>query len=160
MSVTSVSTTQSYAPAALPARGTVDSAVPANVADDVLPAQILYSPTRLSYDSEVRRVFFQYRDDQTGEVQREIPSRAALKLYEQQEAYREARGRQIDIADDEREAESQAASEENPRFQPRVIDGDSVSRQPSAPESTQTGERPSDERPADDDRGATTDQLV
>lgn len=144
MLITSVATIQGYASAAGQARSVSDSDSAAYYEQEPLPTQIAYSPTRLSYDAEVRRVFLQYRNAETGEVERELPSRAALKLYSQPDAEPEARGRQVDTADGTRDllGKSDAPKE----LRPKVIQLDGPSD--SGGQGAQT------------ERGGTTDQLV
>jgi len=43
---------------------------------------IQFSPTRLSFDPDLNRVFFQFRDTETGEVTREVPPRIASQAFE------------------------------------------------------------------------------
>lgn len=149
----SVATLENISPAGFSGRGDSDSS-PATYQPEPLPTQIAYSSTRLSYDSEIRRLFFQYRDTQTGEVQREIPSREALRAYEQQERRREDAARQVDQTDTGNNA---ARS----RLEVKVIDGESVSRARSVSAATETefgSDRPSADGSAS--RGGTTDQIV
>lgn len=146
----SVATLDSISSTGFAGRSDSDSS-PAIYQPDPLPTQIAYSATRLSYDSEIRRLFFQYRDTETGEVQREIPSREAMKVYEQQERGREETGREVDEADDA----------VNRRLQVRVIDGESVSQARNVTSGTKTdsgSDSASTESGAS--RGVTTDQLV
>ncbi|MFO7483861.1 hypothetical protein [Oceanibaculum nanhaiense] len=118
-----------------------------------MPTQIAYSSTRLSYDSEIRRLFFQYRDTETGEIQREIPSREAMKVYEQREQRREE-ARQVDTTDE-------AARTGSRQLEAQVISAESVSQQRAATPAAgaeSEGEGPSAD--ASSSRGITTDQLV
>lgn len=150
MLVPSVATLERISSVGLSGRSDSDSDV-AIYKTEPLPTQIAYSATRLSYDSEIRRLFFQYRDTDTGEVEREIPSREALRAYEQQERRREETGREIDEADDA----------VNRRLQVRIIDGESVSQARNVTSGTET-DSDSDRPPTDSSapRGVSTDQLV
>lgn len=146
----SVATLDPISSAGFAGRGDSDSS-PAIYQSEPLPTQIAYSATRLSYDSEIRRLFFQYRDTDTGEVEREIPSREALRAYEQQERGREETGREVNEADDA----------VNRRLQVRVIDGESVSQARNVTSGTETdsgSDSPSTDSSAP--RGVTTDQFV
>jgi len=148
--VPSVATLENISPAGFSGRSAVDSGT-ATYEPEPLPTQIAYSATRLSYDSEIRRLFFQYRDTETGEVRREIPSREALRAYEQQERGREETGREVDEVDEA----------VNRRLQVRVIDGESVSQARKVTSGTET-DSGSDSQSTDSSasRGVTTDQLV
>lgn len=149
----SVATLDPISSAGFAGRGGSDSS-PAIYQPEPLPTQIPYSATRLSYDSEIRRLFFQYRDADTGEIEREIPSREALRAYEQQERRREETGRQVD------QAES-ADDGANRRLEVKVIDGESVSQARSVASGAET-DSGSDSQSADagTSRGVTTDQIV
>lgn len=43
---------------------------------------IQFSPTRVSFDPDLNRVFFQFRDTETGEVTSEVPPRTASRAFE------------------------------------------------------------------------------
>lgn len=155
----SVATLDTISPAGFSGRGDSDSS-PAIYQAEPLPTQIAYSSTRLSYDSEIRRLFFQYRDTETGEIQREIPSREAMKVYEQSEQRREE-ARQVDRTD---ESATSGSSGTSRRLEPRIIDGEAISTQRVAttPARTESGNAAisavaSESEPR---RGATTDQIV
>lgn len=156
MLVPSVATLENISPAGFSGRGDSDSS-PATYQPEPLPTQIAYSSTRLSYDSEIRRLFFQYRDTETGEIQREIPSREAMKVYEQREQRREE-ARQVDTTD---EAAATGAGTGSRQLEAQVISAEPASQQraaTSAPVAESEGEGP----PADagSSRGIATDQLV
>jgi len=154
--VPSVATLENISPAGFSGRGDSDSS-PATYQPEPLPTQIAYSSTRLSYDSEIRRLFFQYRDTETGEIQREIPSREAMKVYEQREQRREE-ARQVDTTD---EAAATGAGTGSRQLEVRVISGEPASQQRAA--TPATGAESEGEGPSADtgsSRGITTDQLV
>lgn len=65
---------------------------PEEVASTPALPKLLYSPVKIAYDPEVRRVFMQFRDGETGEVRREVPPRMAVKLYEKSFENEEGRG--------------------------------------------------------------------
>ncbi len=156
MLVPSVATLENISPAGFSGRGDSDSS-PATYQPEPLPTQIAYSSTRLSYDSEIRRLFFQYRDTETGEIQREIPSREAMKVYEQREQRREE-ARQVDTTD---EAAATGAGTGSRQLEVRVISGEPASQQRAA--TPATGAESEGEGPSADtgsSRGITTDQLV
>ena len=156
MLVPSVATLENISPAGFSGRGDSDSS-PAIYQPEPLPTQIAYSSTRLSYDSEIRRLFFQYRDTETGEIQREIPSREAMKVYEQREQRREE-ARQVDTTD---EAAATGAGTGSRQLEVRVISGEPASQQRAA--TPATGAESEGEGPSADtgsSRGITTDQLV
>jgi len=147
---------ENISPAGFSGRGDSDSS-PATYQPEPLPTQIAYSSTRLSYDSEIRRLFFQYRDTETGEIQREIPSREAMKVYEQREQRREE-ARQVDTTD---EAAATGAGTGSRQLEVRVISGEPASQQRAA--TPATGAESEGEGPSADtgsSRGITTDQLV
>ena len=145
----SVATLDNISPAGFSGRGDNDSS-PAAYQPEPLPTQIAYSATRLSYDSEIRRLFFQYRDTETGEVQREIPSREALRVYEQREQRREE-ARQVDTTDEP------SASDIGRQLEPRVIDGAAISDRRAA---IPANNEPAAISETETRRGATTDQIA
>lgn len=147
----SVATLDNISPAGFSGRGDNDSS-PAAYQPEPLPTQIAYSATRLSYDSEIRRLFFQYRDTETGEIQREIPSREAMKVYEQREQRREE-ARQVDTTDDSANADSRQP-------EARVIGGEQTSQQRSAASMPEAEGQSADTGETESRRGVTTDQLV
>lgn len=146
----SVATLETISPTGFSGRGDSDSST-AIYQTEPLPTQIAYSSTRLSYDSEIRRLFFQYRDTETGEVQREIPSREAMKVYEQREQQREE-ARQVDTTDEP------SASGAGRGLEPRIIDGEAISKTQRA--ATPVTNEPAAASETDSRRGATTDQIV
>ena len=151
----SVATLENISPAGFSGRSDVDSGT-ATYEPEPLPTQIAYSATRLSYDSEIRRLFFQYRDTETGEVRREIPSREAMKVYEQSEQRREE-ARKVDTTDES------GASGTSRRLEPRIIDGEAISPQrPATPAKTESGNAAISASASESEprRGVTTDQIV
>jgi len=150
--VPSVATLEAISPAGFSGRSDSDSST-AIYQTEPLPTQIAYSSTRLSYDSEIRRLFFQYRDTETGEIQREIPSREAMKVYEQREQRREE-ARQVDATD-----EQPPASGADQGLEPRIIDGEAISKSQRAATPV-TNETAAAGGETDSRRGATTDQIV
>lgn len=155
MLVSSVATLENISPAGFSGRSAVDSGIVA-YEPEPLPTQIAYSATRLSYDAEIRRLFFQYRDTETGEVQREIPSREAMKVYEQSEQRREE-ARKVDTTDES------GASGTSRRLEPRIIDGEAISSQRAAtPAKSESGnaEISTTASEVEPRRGVTTDQIV
>lgn len=154
MLVPSVATLENISPAGFSGRGYSDSS-PAIYQPEPLPTQIAYSSTRLSYDSEIRRLFFQYRDTETGEIQREIPSREAMKVYEQREQRREE-ARQVDTTD-----EAAATGAGSRQLEAQVISAEPASQQrAAAPAAGAESEGESPFADAGSSRGITTDQLV